>query len=105
MPGLFKNSREAGVTRRKSGSRRGKEVIEDWMVRTSSGLSLTGKGNIEEFSAVQWHHRALKKHTIQLIVLFFIEFIGMTLVNKIIQVSGIQLCITSSVYCIVCSPP
>ena len=34
-----------------------------------------------------------------------IEFIGMTLVNKFIQVSGVQFYNTSSVYCIVYSPP
>ena len=36
---------------------------------------------------------------------FFIEFIGATLVNKIIQVSGAQFYNTSSVHCVVCSPP
>ena len=35
----------------------------------------------------------------------FIEFIGVTLVNKIIQVSGVQFYNTSSVHCIMCSPP
>ena len=35
----------------------------------------------------------------------FIEFIGVTLVNKIIQVSGAQFYNTSSVHCIVCSSP
>ena len=35
----------------------------------------------------------------------FIEFIGVILVNKIIQVSGAQFHNTSSVPCIVCSPP
>ena len=35
----------------------------------------------------------------------FIEFIGVTLVNKIIQVSGTRFHNTSSVHCIVCSPP
>ena len=35
---------------------------------------------------------------------YFIEFIGVALVNKIIQVSGIQFYNTSSVYCLVCSP-
>ena len=34
---------------------------------------------------------------------FFIEFIGVTLVNEIIHVSGIQFYNTSSVYCIVYS--
>ena len=33
-----------------------------------------------------------------------IECIGVTLVNKIIQVSGVSFSNTSSVYCIVCSP-
>ena len=36
---------------------------------------------------------------------FCIEFIEVALVNKIIQVSGVQFYKTSSVYCIVCSPP
>ncbi|KAF6125190.1 hypothetical protein HJG60_009715 [Phyllostomus discolor] len=35
----------------------------------------------------------------------FIEFIGVTLVNKMIQVSGAQFHSTSSVHCVVCSPP
>ena len=35
----------------------------------------------------------------------FIEFIGVTLVNKILQVSGVQFYNTSPVYCTVCSPP
>ena len=35
----------------------------------------------------------------------FTEFIGVTLVNKIIQVAGTQFHNTSSVHCIVCSPP
>ena len=34
-----------------------------------------------------------------------IEFIGVTLVNKIIQVSDAQFYNTSAVHCIVCSPP
>ena len=34
----------------------------------------------------------------------FIEFIGVILVNKIIQVSGVHFYNTPSVYCIVCSP-
>ena len=33
------------------------------------------------------------------------EFIRMTLVNKIIEVSGVQFSNTSTVHCIVCSPP
>ena len=36
---------------------------------------------------------------------FFVEFIGVTLVNKIIQVSSVQFSNTSSVYYIVCSTP
>ena len=36
---------------------------------------------------------------------YFIEFIGVTLVNTIMQVSGVQFYNTSSVYCTVCSPP
>ena len=36
---------------------------------------------------------------------FLIEFIGVTLVNKIIQVSEAQVYNTSSVHCTVCSPP
>ena len=36
-------------------------------------------------------------------LLVFIEFIGVRLVDKIIQVSGLQLYNTSPVYCIVCS--
>ena len=36
---------------------------------------------------------------------FLIEFIVVTLFNKIMQVSGVQFCNTSSVYCTVCSPP
>ena len=39
------------------------------------------------------------------IVLIFIEFIGVTLVNKLIQVSSVQFSNTSFVYCIVCSSP
>ena len=35
----------------------------------------------------------------------FIEFIGVTLVNKVIQVAGAQFHNTSSVPCTVCSPP
>ena len=35
----------------------------------------------------------------------FSEFIGVTLVNKIMQVSGVQSSNMSSIYCIVCSPP
>ena len=35
----------------------------------------------------------------------FTEFIGVTLVNKIIQVAGTQFHNTSSVQCIMCSPP
>ena len=34
-----------------------------------------------------------------------LEFIGVTLVSKIIQVSGVRFYHTSSVYCTVCSPP
>ena len=37
--------------------------------------------------------------------LFLIGFIGVTLVHKIIQVSSIQFYNTSSVHCVVCSPP
>ena len=36
---------------------------------------------------------------------FFIEFIGVALVNKATQVSGVQFYNTSSVYHAVCSPP
>ena len=36
---------------------------------------------------------------------FFIEFIGVTLVNKIIQVSGAQFHNASCVQCIVFNPP
>ena len=44
------------------------------------------------------------------ILLFFIEFIRVTLVNKIIYISGLQFYNTpvlynTSVYCIVCSLP
>ena len=35
----------------------------------------------------------------------FIQFIGVTLVNKITQVSGVQFCDTPAVYRTVCSPP
>lgn len=35
----------------------------------------------------------------------FIERIGVTLTDKIIQVSGAQFHTTSSVHCTVCSPP
>ena len=35
----------------------------------------------------------------------FIDCIGVTLVNEIIQVSGAQFCNTLSVHCVVCSPP
>lgn len=38
-------------------------------------------------------------------LLFFIELIGVTLVNKIPQVSGVRFCDRSSVYCIACSAP
>ena len=38
-------------------------------------------------------------------LLIFIECIGVTLVNKIVQVSRVQFYNTSSVYCIVHSPP
>ena len=40
-----------------------------------------------------------------LCIFLFIEFVGVTLVNKILQVSGAQFYYTSSVYCTVCSPP
>ena len=43
---------------------------------------------------------ALKKKLYSFI--YFIEFIGVTVVNKIISVSGIQFYNSSSVYCIVC---
>ena len=36
---------------------------------------------------------------------FLKNFTWVTLVNKFIQVSGIQFYNTSSVYCVVCSPP
>ena len=36
---------------------------------------------------------------------FLIEFMGVTLVNKIRQLSGAHFHNTSSVHCIVCSPP
>ena len=42
---------------------------------------------------------------IPLKIVFFFFSIGVTLVNKIVQVSGAQLHNTSPVYCIVCSPP
>ena len=35
----------------------------------------------------------------------FIEVMGMTLVNRVMQVSGVQFCNTSSLSRIVCSPP
>ena len=35
----------------------------------------------------------------------FIEFVGVTLVNKILQASGAQFYHTWSVQCIACSPP
>ena len=35
---------------------------------------------------------------------FFIEFIGVTRVNKIVHVSSVQFCDTSLVHCIVCLP-
>ena len=38
------------------------------------------------------------------IYLFITGFIGVTLVNEIIQVSGVQFYNASSAYCIVCSP-
>ena len=54
-------------------------------------------------------HRITKPKSSPLFIYFncflFIEFIGMTLVNKIIQVSGAQFHNTSSVYCIACLPP
>ena len=37
--------------------------------------------------------------------LIFIDFIGVTLVKKIMQVSGAQFYNTSCVHCIMCSPP
>ena len=40
-----------------------------------------------------------------LCIFLFTEFVGVTLVNKILQVSGAQFYNTSSVYCTVCSPP
>ena len=43
--------------------------------------------------------------TVFLIFFLFIKFIGMTLVSKIMQVSGAEFHSTSSIYCIVCSPP
>ena len=42
---------------------------------------------------------------VQVIFFLFIEFIGVTLVNKITQVSGAQFYNTSPVHCIVCLPP
>ena len=36
---------------------------------------------------------------------FLIEFFGVTLVNQIIQVSGVQFYNISSIHCIVCSSP
>ena len=36
---------------------------------------------------------------------FYIKFIGMSLVNKIIQVSGVHFYDTWSVYCFMCTPP
>ena len=36
---------------------------------------------------------------------FLIEFFGVTLDNKITQVSGVQFCNISPVHCIACSPP
>ena len=44
-------------------------------------------------------------HSLCLCSLFFIEFIGVSLVNTIIYISGVQLHETSSVYCMVCSAP
>lgn len=38
-------------------------------------------------------------------ILFQMEFIGLTLVNKAIQVTNIQLYNSSSAHCILCSPP
>ena len=35
----------------------------------------------------------------------FVKCIGMTSVNTILQVSGVQFCNTSSICCMVCSPP
>ena len=40
-----------------------------------------------------------------LFLFFLIEFIGVTLLNKIIQVSDIQFYDLSSIHCIGCSPP
>ena len=44
-------------------------------------------------------------HSLCLCSLFFIEFIGVSLVNTIIYISGVQLHETSSVYCMVLSTP
>ena len=44
-------------------------------------------------------------HTVFVLFSIFIEFIGVTLVNKIIQVSGVQFYNTLSVYCIGHSTP
>ena len=42
---------------------------------------------------------------LSVILLFSIELIGVTLINNIIQASGVQFYHTSSAYCTVCSPP
>ena len=42
----------------------------------------------------------LIKHTF-----FPIRFIGVTLINDVMEVSSVQFCNTSSVYCVTCSLP
>ena len=53
---------------------------------------------------LRWGYYSRLRSSILLFFLF-IEFIGVTLVNKIIQVSDTQFYNTSSVHGIVCSPP
>ena len=50
-------------------------------------------------------HYTFLKVTKTIHFFLFIEFIAVKLVNKIIYLSGAQFHNTSSVYCLVCSPP
>ena len=57
-------------------------------------------------SLYNFYKLLIDKRILEVVVfLFFIEFTGVTLINKIIQVLGVQFYSTSSVHCIVCSPP
>ena len=73
-----------------------------------SRIFLLGLLITKDYKRMVVHFHSKKKHLalcLHIWEYFFIEFIGVTLVNKIIQVSDVQVYNASSVYCIVCSPP